>query len=72
MTDLVRNKGEKHLHSDIFQWEKRVEFDILNYTSDHGTLVQLFDTAGSINSVVSITGCWIYDFNYKLAIPLIK
>ena len=30
------------------------------------------DTIGNVNHAVSITGCWIYDSNYKIDLPLIK
>ena len=47
-------------------------FDILNDISDHVMLVQPIDTDSTVNHVVSIIRCWIYDYNYKRALPLIK
>ena len=43
-----------------------------NDISDHVTLVQLIDTSGNFNHAVIIIGCWIYDSNYKRALPSIK
>ena len=40
--------------------------------SDHMMLVQLVEKAGNVNNALNITGCGIYDFNYKIALPLIK
>ena len=36
------------------------------------TLVQLIDTDMNANHGVSIIVCWIFDSNYKRALPLIK
>ena len=52
--------------------KKTGEFDISNDISNHVVLVQLIVTAVNVNHVVSITGCRIYDSNYKIALPLIK
>ena len=35
-------------------------------------LVQLIDIDTITNHVVSITGCWTYDSNYKQVLPLLK
>ena len=35
-------------------------------------LVQLIDTSEDVNNAVSINGCWIYDYNYKIVLALIK
>ena len=35
-------------------------------------LVQLIDTDGNVNHDVRIIGFWIYDSNYKRALPSIK
>ena len=51
---------------------KTGQFDTLNEISDHVTSVQLIDTDGNVNRTVSIIRCWIYDYNYKRALPLIK
>ena len=44
----------------------------MNDIGEHVTLVQLIYIAGNVNHVVSIIRCWIYDSNYKRALPLIK
>ena len=44
---------------------KTGEFGILNYISDHVTLVQLIGTAANVNCAVTIIGFWIYDYNKK-------
>ena len=72
ITDRVSNKGEHRWRYEIVQWKKRGEFDIFNDISDHVTLVQMIYTYGHVNHAVSITRYWIYDYNYKLALTLIK
>ena len=52
--------------------KKRGGFGIFGDISDHENLVQLVDTAGNVDHVVIITGCWIYYSNYKIALPLMK
>ena len=60
ITDHVRNKGEKRCRYKIFQWRIKGSFDIFNDISDHIMLIQLRDTSGNFNHVVSITGCRIF------------
>ena len=55
-----------------YLYEKIGEFDILNDISEHVSLVKLIETDGFVNHAISIIGCWIYDFNYKIALTLIK
>ena len=57
---------------DLAQCKTRVEFDILNDIRDLVTLVQLIGTADNVHHDVSINGCWIYDPNYKISLPLLK
>ena len=47
-------------------------FYIFNYISYRVILVQLIDTASNVNHAISITVCWIYYYNYKRSLPLIK
>ena len=61
MIDHVRIKGEHRCRYEIFNVKQDKNFNIFNGISDHVMLVQLIDTAGNVNHVVSITGCWIYD-----------
>ena len=44
----------------------------MNDISDYVSLVQPVDTAGNVNHAVIIIGYWMYDSNYKTALPLIK
>ena len=69
MTNCVRNK-EGQRRRKMFSMKK--EGDFFNYISDQVTLLKLIDTDGNVNNFVSITGCWIYYSNYKIAFPLIK
>ena len=64
MTYRVREERYQHL----YRLKKTGEFDIMNDISEHVTPVQLVDTAGNVNHVVSIIACWIYDSNYKIAL----
>ena len=72
MKDRVRDNFYQRYFYKIVQLKKTGELYIFNGISDHMTLVQLIDTAGNANHVVSITRFWIYDFNYKRALTLIK
>ena len=47
-------------------------FDILHEFSDNITLMQLMDTSGNFNHVVSVSGYWVFGSNYKQALPQLK
>ena len=38
-------------------------------TNDNFTLVQLIDSIGNVNHAVSIFGKWIFDSNFRKALP---
>ena len=59
-------------HYKLVQWNIKESFGILNDNSDHVTLVQLKDSSGNVNHAVSITVSWIYYYNNKRALPLMK
>ena len=69
--DCVREEGYQNICYNMVK-QKTGEFDILYDIRDHVTLVQLVYTSGNVNHAVSIIGCWIYDSNYKIELPLIK
>ena len=71
MIDRVREKGDQHICYNMVKL-KIGEFYILNDVSDHVTLFQLIDTSSNVAHDVSIIGCWIYDYNYKRSLTLIK
>ena len=45
--------------------KKNDAFDILTNISGYVTLVQLMDSLGNVNHVISILGYWIFDSNYE-------
>ena len=71
MPDSVRDKFYKHRCYYIVQQKNRCIW-YFNDISDHVKLGQLIDNAGNINHAVIITECWIYDYNYKISLTLIK
>ena len=56
----------------INKWKVKGSFDILNDISEKFTLVKLMDTVDYLNHAVSKVGHWIFDTNYKRALPLAK
>ena len=68
----VREEGDQHICYKVIKQKKVDEFDLLNDIRDHVMLVQLINTSGNVNHVVSIILCWIYDSHYKIALTLIK
>ena len=44
--------------------------DVINDISENVTLVQLVQRFGNVNHSVSMVGKWIFDSNYKKALPL--
>ena len=45
-------------------------FDILTDISEHVTLVQLIDSLGNMNHVISVVGYCIFDSNYERELVL--
>ena len=70
MKDYVCNTVDKRLRYNINQWGKRGNFDILYDISENVTFVQLMYTVSNVNHSVNIVGYWIFDYNYKMALPL--
>ena len=60
------------ISSDSSKNEKKGPFEILNDTGAYVTLVQLMDKFGDLNHAVSIYFIWIYNFNDKKELPLVK
>ena len=52
--------------------KKKGEYDILENISANVTLVQLMDSLGNANHVISVVGSWIFDSNYERAPVLNK
>ena len=50
---------------------KKGGFEILHGISENITLVQLTESVGNVNYAVIIFGYWIFEYNYKKALPLI-
>ena len=50
---------------------KKGQIYILHDLSENFTLVQLMGIVGNVNHSVSIVGYWIFESNYKKALPLI-
>ena len=52
------------------QWKVKGSFEILNDIRNFFTLVHFMEAVGNVNQAVSIVGNWIFDSNYKEALPL--
>ena len=52
--------------------EKGNSFEILNDMSDYVTLVQFIDNPDSLSHYINISDLWIFDYNYKMVIPLVR
>ena len=68
----MRHKGEKHLRYNTKIWKKKGDFGILNDISENDTLLQLMDTLGNVNNVISIVRFWISDSNLKKELRLTR
>ena len=49
---------------------KKGQFEILHDISENVTLVLIMDSVGNVNHEVIIVGYWIFDSNFKKALPL--
>ena len=70
MKDKLRHKGQQNLKYNLNKLVQKGTFDILKYISENVTLVQLMDTPGNVNNVISIVDYCISDSNYKKAIHM--
>ena len=66
------NKGETRVHYKLEKYRKKGEYDILKNVSANVTSVQLMDSLGNVNHVISVVGSWIFDSNYERALVLNK
>ena len=51
-------------------WKKKDAFGILNVVIEDLTLVQLMDSLGNVNHIITILRHWIFDSNYEKVIFL--
>ena len=65
MKNIIKIKCEKNLQYNPTILKKNDDFDILIDISEYVTLVQLMESLGNMNHVISILGYWIFDSNYK-------
>ena len=72
MLDQSRKKGEHRIWYNIKQWIKRGSFEILDYISEHVTLVQRMDMVVNVKHAVSISGNWIFGSNNEKDISIGK
>ena len=70
MKNRRKIKGEQNLIYNMTIWKRNDAFGILNYISEDVTLVQLMDSLGNVNHVISIVGNCIFYSNYKKALCL--
>ena len=64
----LHNKVEHHLRYNLKRWNNKGGFEILNDMIENVTLVQLMDSLGNMNHVISIVGYCISESNYKQAL----
>ena len=72
MLNRKRNKCEARVHYKLMKYKKIGEYDILKNIRANVTLVQLMDSLGNVNHVISVVGSWIFDSNYERALVLNK
>ena len=70
MIYMERNKDRHTLCYRSEQCNKIGSYDIMNNISENATVAQFMDFLGSLNHAVSTVGEWIFDSNYKRAVPL--
>ena len=56
----------------MHQCKKRGTCGILNDIIEHVILVQLMYNVENVNHELSMSGYWIYDYNYKRELPMMK
>ena len=54
MTNRRKNKDEHNLRYNLRVWYRNDDFDILKNVSEYVTLVQLMDSLGNVNDIISI------------------
>ena len=65
-----RNRDEPKVHNNLIKYKKKGLYKILEYISEHVTLVQLMDSLGNANHATSVVGYWIFDSNYEKSLVL--
>ena len=70
MKDRIKIKGEHNLQYNLTIQKKNCAFGILNNISEYVDLVQLMESIGNLNHVISVVGYWIFDSNYDKALWL--
>ena len=63
-------KGEQVFYYNKNKYKQKVYFDILNYISEHVTLVQIIYSLGNMNNDIGVVGYWIFESNYEKALVL--
>ena len=72
MLNNKRNKGEARVQYKLIKYKKMGDYKILEDISDNVTLVQLMDSLGNVNHVISVVGNLIFDSKYERALVLNK
>ena len=70
MKNRRKIKCEQTLHYNLTIWKKNNDFGILNDISEDVTLVQLINSLGNVNNVISVVGYWIFDSNHEKSLFL--
>ena len=70
MLNKKRNKGETRVHYKLIKYKKMGDYKILEDISANVTLVQLMDSLGNVNHVISVVGSWIFYSDYERALVL--
>ena len=72
--DILRNKKinkcETKVHYNLMKYKRKGLYKILEYISEHVTLVWLMDSLVNVNHAISVVGYWIFDSNYEKALVL--
>ena len=59
------NKGEPRVYYRLKKYKRMGYYDIMKYTSENVTIVELMDYLSNVNHAISVVGYWIFDSNYK-------
>ena len=72
MSNRRKIKGEQNLRYNLTIRKKNDAFHILNDISENVTLVHLMYSLGNVNHDIIMVEHWIFDYNYKKALCVIK
>ena len=67
-----REKNEIRIHYHIKEWHTFMTYDIFHNQSNYPTVYLLLDTVRRADHCITVCGKWMFDSNFKLALPLTR